>query len=197
MNPSKENPSLLLKKIEIIHAQEIVDLHVQCDGLLSHKSSITSNKIKSDKELSPENLLKKLERQDKIGQKGEELLFEKLKKDLEVDENPKKYLIHTSKENAFAGYDIEYHFEDEHRYIEVKTTIQNVEADFFFSINEYEVLKAKGNEGFIYRVVLDDKLEKIIDVKEIQNPFASKDTNDFKAIAFKANVSDFEESDIE
>ena len=110
---------------------------------------------------------------------------------MQAYENPKKSLIHTSKENTSAGYDIEYHFEGEHRYIEVKTTTQNVEADFFFSINEYEILKAKGNEGFIYRVVLDDKLEKIIDVKEIQNPFASKDTNDFKAIAFKTNVSDF------
>ena len=158
--------------------------------------SSSSMQKKSEKELSPEELIKKLEHQSEIGARGEELLFERLKAQLialkVTEADIPKHLIHTSKIDASKGYDIEYHFKDEHRYIEVKTTTTTVDAEFFFSINEYEVLEAKGKEGYIYRVVLSPDLEKIVDLKEIKNPFADKGTSDFKAIAFKANLKDFE-----
>lgn len=195
--PSHDNPVVLLSLIEIDIAKQIVDL-ICSNGVIYKRVELSPASFKkSDKELSPEELLKKLERQDAIGAKGEELLFEKLKVDFGVEGNPKKSLIHTSKENSSAGYDIEYHNDTEHRYIEVKTTTQNVESDFFFSINEYNVLEAKGDEGFIYRVVLDAELENIIGLKEIKNPFAmkkisTKEADTFKAIMFKANVRDFE-----
>lgn len=178
---------VMLSKISIMDFEKVMDFIYPKNGLIFKDDKYEGRK----KELSPVDLLSKLERQDAIGVKGEELLLEKLKVDFGVGGNPKKSLIHTSKENSSAGYDIEYHFEDEHRYIEVKTTTQNAEADFFFSINEYNVLEEKGDEGFIYLVVLDVELEKIIDLKEIQNPFAIKQTSDFKAITFKANLRDF------
>ena len=195
--PSHDNPVVLLSLIEIDIAKQIVDL-ICSNGVICKRVELSPASFKkSDKELSPEELLKKLERQDAIGAKGEELLFEKLKVDFGVEGNPKKSLIHTSKENSSAGYDIEYHNDTEHRYIEVKTTTQNVESDFFFSINEYNVLEAKGDEGFIYRVVLDAELENIIGLKEIKNPFGVKKINikeadTFKAIMFKANLRDFD-----
>ncbi len=74
----------------------------------------------------------------------------------------------------------------------MKTTIQNAEADFFFSINEYNVLEVKGDEGYLYRVVLDPDLSTIVTLEERKNPFGDKDTSDFKAIAFKASLKDFE-----
>lgn len=190
--PSHDNPVVLLSLIEIDIAKQIVDL-ICSNGAICKRVELSPVTLKkSDKELSPEDLLKKLERQSEIGARGEELLFEKLKVDFGVESDLKKSLIHTSKENSSAGYDIEYHFEDEHRYIEVKTTTQNAEADFFFSINEYNVLEAKGDEGYLYRVVLDPDLSTIVTLEERKNPFGDKDTSDFKAIAFKASLKDFE-----
>ena len=198
LNPSEKNPSFLLKKIDIAHAKEIIDLHIKHDGVMGLaipfedkvNPSFSSSK-KSGKEMSPEELLKKLERQSEIGARGEELLLERLKADFKVDGDSKKSLIHTSQTNASAGYDIEYHFEDEQRYIEVKTTTTSLDADFFFTTNEYEVLKSKGDEGYLYRVLLDEDLNDIVDFKIERNPFGDKETSDFKAIAFKARLSDF------
>lgn len=190
--PSHDNPVVLLSLIEIDIAKQIIDL-ICSNGAICKRVELSPVTLKkSDKELSPEDLLKKLECQSEIGARGEELLFEKLKVDFGVESDPKKSLIHTSKENSSAGYDIEYHFEDEHRYIEVKTTTQNAEADFFFSINEYNVLEAKGDEGYLYRVVLDPDLSTIVTLEERKNPFGDKDTSDFKPIAFKASLKDFE-----
>jgi hypothetical protein len=184
---------VMISEISITDFEKVMDFICPTHGLSFDHGKYVGRK----KELSPEELLKKLECQSEIGARGEELLFEKLKADFRVEGNPKKSLIHTSKENSSAGYDIEYHFDAEHRYIEVKTTTQKMEADFFFSINEYNVLETKADEGFIYRVVLDAELEKIIDLKEIKNPFgvkkiSPKESDTFEAIIFKANVSDFE-----
>ena len=147
------------------------------------------------KELSPEDLLKKLERQDAIGIKGEDFAIEYEKKRLEkLGADPSKideYIIDRRKINVSQGYDIESYFGGQSRYIEVKTTTVNAEADFFFSANEFNVLKAKGEEAYIYRVVLSEDLESIVEIREIKNPFGAKDTSDFKAIAFKANLNDF------
>lgn len=203
LNPSEKNPSILLKKIDIAHAKEIIDLHIKHDGVMGLArppkdtaiSSSSSDK-KTAKEMSSEELLKKLERQDAIGTAGENFAIayekdrlEKLGADLsKIDE----YIIDRRKINVSQGYDIESHFGGESRYIEVKTTIVNTEADFFFSTNEFNVLKAKGEEAYIYRVVLSEDLKTQIDVKELKNPFGSKETSDFKAIAFKANLKDFE-----
>lgn len=148
------------------------------------------------KELSPEDLLKKLERQDAIGIKGEDFAIEYEKKRLEkLGADPSKideYIIDRRKINVSQGYDIESYFGGQSRYIEVKTTTVNAEADFFFSANEFNVLKAKGEEAYIYRVVLSEDLESIVEIREIKNPFGNKETSDFKAIAFKANLKDFE-----
>lgn len=204
LNPSEKNPSFLLKKIDIAHAKEIIDLHIKHDGVMglstppkdtAHSSS--SNGKKSEKELSPEDLLKKLERQDAIGTKGEDFAIayekerlEKLGADLSKIEED---LIDHRKINVSQGYDIESHFNGQSRYIEVKTTTVNANTEFFFSANEYEVLQVKGKEAYIYRVVLSENLKSLLEIKEIQNPFGYKDITDFKAIAFKAKLSDFDE----
>lgn len=203
LNPSEKNPSILLKKIDIAHAKQIIDLHIKHDGVMGLASpaedttiSSSSSSKKTAKELSPEDLLKKLERQDAIGIKGEDFAIEYEKERLEkIGADLSKiyeYIIDRRKINVSQGYDIESHFGGQSRYIEVKTTTVNVEADFFFSTNEFNVLKAKGEEAYIYRVVLSEDLESIVEIREIQNPFGNKETSDFKAIAFKANLKDFE-----
>ena len=102
-------------------------------------------------------------------------------------------MIDRRKINVSQGYDIESHFNGQSRYIEVKTTTVNANAEFFFSANEYEVLQVKGKEAYIYRVVLSEDLKSLLKIKEIQNPFGYKDITDFKPIAFKAKLSDFDE----
>ncbi|MDM1782360.1 DUF3883 domain-containing protein [Acinetobacter indicus] len=163
----------------------------QYQALMAYASTASTKK-----ELSPEDLLKKLERQDAIGIKGEDFAIEYEKKRLEkLGADPSKideYIIDRRKINVSQGYDIESYFGGQLRYIEVKTTTVNAEADFFFSANEFNVLKAKGEEAYIYRVVLSEDLESIVEIREIKNPFGAKDTSDFKAIAFKANLNDFE-----
>lgn len=162
----------------------------QYQALMAYASTVSTKK-----ELSPEDLLKKLERQDAIGIKGEDFAIEYEKKRLEkLGADPSKideYIIDRRKINVSQGYDIESYFGGQSRYIEVKTTTVNAEADFFFSANEFNVLKAKGEEAYIYRVVLSEDLESIVEIREIKNPFCAKDTSDFKAIAFKANLNDF------
>lgn len=202
LNPSEKNPSILLKKIDIAHAKQIIDLHIKHDGVMGlaipsenkvNLSFSTSNK--SGKEMSPEELLKKLERQDAIGIKGEDFAIAYEKERLEglgaKPEDFEKYIIDRRNINVSQGYDIESQFNGQSRYIEVKTTTVNAEADFFFSTNEFNVLKAKGEEAFIYRVVLSEDLESIVEIREIQNPFGDKETSDFKVIAFKASLKDF------
>ena len=163
----------------------------QYQALMAYASTASTKK-----ELSPEDLLKKLERQDAIGIKGEDFAIEYEKKRLEkLGADPSKideYIIDRRKINVSQGYDIESYFGGQSRYIEVKTTTVNAEADFFFSANEFNVLKAKGEEAYIYRVVLSEDLESIVEIREIKNPFGNKETSDFKAIAFKANLKDFE-----
>lgn len=178
---------VMISEISITDFEKVMNFIFPTHGLSFKHGKYEGRK----KELTPEELLKKLERQSEIGAKGEKLLFEKLKTDFKVEENPEKSLIHTSQTNASAGYDIEYHFEDEHRYIEVKTTTTSLDADFFFTTNEYEVLKSKGDEAYLYRVLLNDDLNNIVDFKIERNPFGDKETSDFKAIAFKASLKDF------
>ena len=164
--------------------------------MASASTASTASTASLKKEMPPEELLKKLERQDAISTKGEDFAIEYEKNRLEklganlskIDE----YIIDRRKINVSQGYDIESHFDGQSRYIEVKTTTVNAEADFFFSTNEFNVLKAKGEEAYIYRVLLSEDLESIVEIREIQNPFGDKETSAFKAIAFKASLKDFE-----
>ena len=197
-----EDAHSALKAIEgIKEAEEVLVISdvkfTQYKKLIEHASTAsTASTALSKKEMSPEDLLKKLERQDAIGTKGEDFAIEYEKERLEglgaKPEHFDEYIIDRRKINVSQGYDIESHFDGQSRYIEVKTTTVNAEADFFFSTNEFNVLKAKGEEAYIYRVVLSEDLESIIEIREIQNPFGDKKTSDFKAIAFKANLKDFE-----
>lgn len=157
--------------------------------------SSASEKFNTNKVLSPENLHDRLDMQTKVGAKGEELLFNKLKLKLLSSGINKKdidqYLIHVSKTDVSKGYDIFFKYEGRTKYIEVKTTINSIDCNFFFSENEYNVLKNKGNEGYIYRLVLNKKLDEIMELKEIKNPFENKVLSEFQGIYFKANLSEF------
>ena len=98
---------------------------------------------------------------------------------------------HIAITDVATGYDIESHYNGESRYIEVKTTISKAESDFFFSLNEYEVLKAKGEEAYIYRIVFEEKGSNP-EVIELNDPFGERHPKKLKPVAFQANLNDFE-----
>ena len=183
---------VMISEMSITDFEKVMDFIFPTHGLSFKHGKYEGRK----KELSPEDLLKKLERQDAIGTKGEDFAIEYEKERLKSlgakPEHFDEYIIDRRKINVSQGYDIESHFGGQSRYIEVKTTTVNADADFFFSTNEFNVLKAKGEEAYIYRVVLSEDLKTRIDVKEIKNPFIGKETSAFKAIAFKASLKDFE-----
>lgn len=152
-----------------------------------------SKKIKRHIQITPERLLEKIEKQSIIGQQGEGIAIE-----YEIQRLMDKYkcslleasraITNYSKMNAAKGYDIESEFNGEKRCIEVKTTT-NKNADFFFSINEFNTLKEKGVEAWIYRVVFSDIDKNEFSIEEIHNPFDNKVPSDFAAIGFRAKTT--------
>lgn len=192
----------IVNRLYVISGLEPSTVNLICD-LVSDHLTIGKDKDKyspsigkkSAKGISPEELLKKLERQDAIGTKGEDFAIEYEKKRLEglgaQPEHFDEYIIDRRKINVSQGYDIESHFDGQSRYIEVKTTSVNAEADFFFSLNEYKVLESKGDEAYIYRVVISEDLKDFVEIKEVKNPFDVKKSDKFNPIAFKASLKDF------
>lgn len=195
LNPSTQNPSILLKKVDVKTAKHIIDVLV---GNRVIKASVGLPKAERDKAtLSPEYLLKKLERQSEIGKKGELFAIEyeknRLKKSYSniTQTELEQAVKHIAITDVATGYDIESHYNGESRYIEVKTTISKAESDFFFSLNEYEVLKAKGEEAYIYRIFLVEKGSNS-EVIKLKDPFGERHPKKLKSVAFKANLNDFE-----
>lgn len=183
---------VMISEISITDFEKVMNFIYPMHGLSFKHDRYERRK----KELTPEELLKKLERQDKIGTAGEDFAIAYEKERLEglgaKPEDFEKYIIDRRKINVSQGYDIESHFEGQSRYIEVKTTIVNAEADFFFSLNEYTVLESKGEDAYIYRVVTSEDLKDLLEIKEVKNPFGLKKFDKFKPIAFKACLQDFE-----
>ncbi|WP_374255148.1 DUF3883 domain-containing protein [Acinetobacter brisouii] len=196
--PSQENPVVLLSLIEVNLAKKVVDLICgNSQKLISECDAFRKNQTikKSKPTLSAAQLIERLEKQSETGILGEKIAYQyEYVRLIGLGMKPaeaEKAITHIALDNVAQGYDIESHHNGESRYIEVKTTTAKAESDFFFSLNEYETLKQKGNEAFIYRVILAEKDEDS-QVIEIQNPFGSCDKSKFDAVAFKANLSDFD-----
>lgn len=195
LKPSAKNPTILLSKVDVDSAKQIIDSIVNKKNLSSNVkiNQINSSK-KPDRLFSPDDLIKKLERQSEIGKQGECIAYQfEYQRLMDLGATPKqaiKAIHHVALDNVSKGYDIESNFNSERRCIEVKATTAKADSEFFFSLNEYEVLKNLGDEAFIYRVVFsNDPLKS--DVKVIANPFGSRDKTQFEAIAFKTDLSDF------
>lgn len=105
------------------------------------------------RELTPEQLAQKLERQSALGKAGEIVAcrweIKRLTKDRVVD--AAKKVKHTAKKNVAAGYDIESDDPRGRRFIEVKSCTTR-RGRFFLSENETQVLECLGGQGFLYLV---------------------------------------------
>jgi hypothetical protein len=136
------------------------------------QQGVTINKGK--KSVTPEDLETRLKLQQEIGKIGEEIAFEyevsRLKK-LGV-KNPSKNVLHVSKSNCSAGYDIFSKLGKQERYIEVKSSV-SLDGCFYISRGELRRLKELQEHAYIYLVHVTDVVNKKGTVyKEVNDPSA-------------------------
>lgn len=113
----------------------------------------------SDRKISSSDTMKD------IGMGGEQIVVRYLK-----DKYNNSMKIHWENENGEGKkpYDILITKNGDDEYIEVKSTVQNVNSIFYFSRKQFEKAKEKGDKYHIYRVYKDgDKIK----IKDIVNPY--------------------------
>lgn len=129
--------------------------------LAEEYTNIISTIIKKQKkQISLEQLKKKLEKNVAVGELAEQFVLEFERKRLSDDKRNKIRII--SSIDVTAGYDIVSYETNSSteidRFIEVKAI--NHEKGFFWSENEYEVAKLKGTRYYLYLVNLE-KISKV------------------------------------
>ena len=125
--------------------------------------------IEKHKQLSLEQLKRQLEKKEHAGEKAEVFVFEYERKRLGQPLSEKVRRI--SEIDVTAGYDIvsfdSNQSQEPDRFIEVKA-ISN--AGFYWSRNEYEIAKLKGNTYYLYLVNLNRIVEQDYSPQMIKNP---------------------------
>lgn len=142
-------------------------------SIISISEKISSKSSVTKKPLSPEDLKLKLERNELVGEIGEEvaLAYEKNRLLSLGAKEDTLDIEHTSRINASAGFDIRSEYKKEKRYIEVKSsTTEN--PTIFISSNEINTLQKHADSAFLYIVhVTDIKRRTGYVYQEIKNPF--------------------------
>jgi hypothetical protein len=132
-----------------------------------------SNRAKSKRSISPEELEKQLHRQNEVGKIGEKIAvqyeIERLR-NLGV-KSPETKVSHVAIVNVAAGFDIRSECPEGTRYIEVKSSTAFTGA-FYVSPNEIDTLRMHADSGYIYMVEVTDldSGEGVVK-QEIANPF--------------------------
>jgi Domain of unknown function (DUF3883) len=139
------------------------------------------------KDLSIDELEKKLALQREIGVIGEEIAYQ-----YECDRLksfgclvPATNIEKISGSNVSAGYDLKSDFAGEKRFIEVKSSTSSKDG-FYISENERKVLTELGDEAFIYLVHVDRSNSTNSTVRELANPFGGKYSIDLQPVAWYA-----------
>lgn len=141
--------------------------------------------------VSPKDLEDNLRLQGEIGEIGEEIamIFEMQRLKDKGIKNPDKYVDQVSKRNSAAGFDIYSATQEETRYIEVKSSL-NDNPDFFITENEVQTLETLGPDAFLYMVHITDLTKKEGQVfKILSDPIRQlKDSGTLKPIAYRAEI---------
>ncbi|MDD1777505.1 MAG: DUF3883 domain-containing protein [Candidatus Helarchaeota archaeon] len=155
----------------------------------AHPKIISQQKISR---ISPDDLVKRLQRQSIIGKVGEEIAYyheiERLA-NMKI-RNPQRYIDHASKRNVAAGLDILTEIpRKEIRFIEVKSST-NMTDSFFITRNEVETLQRLGKDAYLYIVLINDiKRRKGRVISEIRNPVKHiKAMGSLEPIVYKLNI---------
>jgi len=143
---------------------------------------------KSNKRLSPAELIERLKQQEEIGKIGELIALE-YENDRLIKSNSKT-IEHISEQVVNSGYDIYSKTKTETRFIEVKASL-NPENGFYISSNELTTLTKLGDEAYIYLVHITNlKLKKGLVYKVYKNPFKEESKKwDMEPIIYKVKLN--------
>jgi hypothetical protein len=155
----------------------------------AHRKIVSHQKISL---ISPDDLVKKLQRQSIIGKVGEEIAYYHEVERLTIMKirNPQRWIDHASKRNVAAGFDILTEIpRKEIRFIEVKSSTSMGDS-FFITRNEIETLQRLGKDAYLYIVLVNDiKRKKGRVISEIRNPFERiKAMGSLEPIVYKLNI---------
>jgi len=140
---------------------------------------------KSKRAISPEDLQKRLKRQNEIGKVGELIALEyEIGRLNALGAKVAKNLVeHVALVNAAAGFDIRSCFAKVTRYIEVKSSTV-IDGAFYISPNEINTLQKHGASGFIYLVHITDLIQRTGNViREVSNPFPEGENAESLSVA--------------
>jgi len=149
------------------------------------------NIYKKPKGITPDELRMMLDYQSQIGLLGENIAYqyelERLKK-MNIN-NPVSNITKMYDINVSAGYDIHTETKNETRFIEVKSSVNNVD-NFFLSENEFKSLEMLRDKAYIYLVKITNFEQACGHVEQVlQNPIEYLRNNNFlKPIAYKVKI---------
>ncbi|WP_374483447.1 DUF3883 domain-containing protein [Zoogloea sp.] len=183
--------SRLRKLLEEIQSAPVLDAPIS-DSVEERTSSATGPEKSGDISLTLEELQKRLVRQAAIGELGEQaaMRHEHLRLYDRLCPNPTAYITQVSKSDVGASFDIKSEFQEEVRFIEVKSSTSR-ENSFFISENERETLKKLGDDAYIYLVMVDESnptQSRVI--KELRNPFGDDLRLALQPTAYLAKLED-------
>lgn len=153
-------------------------------------SQTNNNGKKQHRKLTLDDLEKRLARQREVGALGENVAFrhEYLRLSLLGCDNPNNHIKKYSEDDVGAGYDLSSKFNEEVRFIEVKSSVISNES-FFLSENEKITLAELGESAYIYLVKIDELDQKnSMVVNEIRNPMTDPKLF-LEPVAYKVTVN--------
>ncbi len=158
-------------------------------GTLDVLDTLVEASSQCSRVITPEQLRRQLDRQDKTGRDGELLVY--------LDEierltrlgcpNPASCVQIISADNTAAGYDLLSEWNGGRRCIEVKTTA-NGREQFFITGNECETLRKLGDQAWLYRVDLSAGVNGAV-IMRLQDPMAHLGPEHLRAVVWEVDMA--------
>ena len=153
----------------------------------------STNKPKTN-QVSPDELVRKLKRQEQIGKAGEDVAYLHEVGRLRTlnIRDPEKWIDRVSFRNAAAGFDILTEVpRRDLRYIEVKSTTGTADS-IYITRNEVDTLEVHGEDAYLYIVRVSNlKRKEGHVIQEIRNPIKYlKSMTSFEPVLYNVKLSD-------
>jgi hypothetical protein len=150
-----------------------------------------SNRQRTGRVVSADELLAQLDRNAATGRAGEEVvLADEMSRLRERGcTDPERYIELVALTDVGRGYDVASSWPGEERCIEAKTTTV-AGSDFFLSENERQVLAELGTKSWLYRVVLQADGGGII-TERIQNPIQRISDSAMRPVIWRVDADAF------
>jgi len=178
-NEEEEKAKDALPPIEKIKP-EVIDLGIE---------QAPKGKTKRPKGAAKPNYKEQQERNDRLGKRGENIVYNLEREYLKANGFDKELLIHSSKDDDRLGYDIQSVDDNgQTKYIEVKAT-RRKKGDANFIITENEVEKAESLENYYIYIVFEAHTTRP-KIWQIREPFKEhKDKFNLTPINYRVEIS--------